>query len=86
MQSWLQPLPPADILVAAAAAFRKGGRLRPHYGVGLYADGTGPLYADGTGPMGLRSSFAPWILADMAQWARTGITQVTSGLGSDSSR
>lgn len=70
LESWLQPLPPADILVAATAAFRKGGRLRPDFGVGLSVDGGGPL--------GLHSSYAPWILADMSQWARTGITQVTS--------
>lgn len=73
MRTWehglgkLKPISPADILVAAVAALRKGGQLRSDYGVGTEGAGIGPL--------GLQSYFTPWILADSAQWAHTGITK-----------
>ena len=42
-----------------------GGRLRSSSGLSLEKPA-----------LGLRSYYAPWILADLAQWADTGITKV----------
>lgn len=66
----LQPLPPADILAAGAAALAAGGKLRAANGVGLGVDG-----ALGPHSLGLQSYYAPWILADLALWSHTGISQ-----------
>lgn len=66
-----QPLPPADILAAGAAAFAAGGKLRAGNGVGLGVEG-----ALGPHSLGLQSYYAPWILADLAHWSHTGISRV----------
>lgn len=66
-----QPLPPADIMAAAAVLFATGGALTPGSGVGQGA-------ASRLGPhaLGLESYYAPWILADLAHWATSGISKV----------
>jgi hypothetical protein len=72
--AWLQPLPPKAILKAAAALFAAGGRLR---GVNA-ANGIGTDAGGALGPaaLGLQSYYAPWILADLAHWSHSGISQV----------
>lgn len=67
-----QPLPPADIMAAAAVLFATGGALAPGSGVGQGA-------ASWLGPhaLGLESYYAPWILADLAHWAASGISKVS---------
>ena len=71
----VQPLAAADIFVAAAAALTRFGRLRPDFGVGLHQDHG---YNASNGAFGLRSYYAPWILADFSLWAETGISKVAS--------
>ena len=76
---WLQPLPPKAILEAAAALFAAGGRLQGlNAATGIGTDAGGAL---GPAALGLRSYYAPWILADLAHWSHSGISQV---LGSPS--
>lgn len=70
----MQPLPPADILAAGAALFAAGGQLRERdAGIGI---GPGVGGALGANSLGLQSYYAPWILADLAHWSHTGISQV----------
>jgi hypothetical protein len=73
----LQPLPPKAILEAAAALFAAGGRLQGlNAATGIGTDASSAL---GPAALGLRSYYAPWILADLAHWSHSGISQVLGG-------
>lgn len=68
----LQPLPPEDVFTAAAAALIHGGMLHSDWGVGPPPPGK----VHNGGHFGLKSYYAPWILADLSLWSHTGITMV----------